>query len=103
MEIINWLQNWYEKECDGDWEHGYGVEIKTIDNPGWKVKINISKYFDDNYSLNIIQDETSAKDWYSYKIENSFFYGYSDPNKLFFLLEKFKEIIETASPARTRM
>jgi len=30
---------WYEGHCDGDWEHGFGPEIETIDNPGWRLKI----------------------------------------------------------------
>lgn len=25
---------WYSRHCDGDWEHGYGFKIETLDNPG---------------------------------------------------------------------
>ncbi|MDP8910052.1 MAG: immunity 53 family protein, partial [Chloroflexota bacterium] len=28
-------------QCDGDWEHSYGVEICTLDNPGWSVKVDL--------------------------------------------------------------
>lgn len=32
---------WYLDQCDNDWEHSYGVEIGTLDNPGWTLKINL--------------------------------------------------------------
>ncbi len=38
---LTWLQAWYAMQCDGDWEHGYGVSIETLDNPGWSVRIEL--------------------------------------------------------------
>jgi hypothetical protein len=35
------LQRWYLGECNGDWEHSYGVRIDTLDNPGWIVTIDL--------------------------------------------------------------
>jgi hypothetical protein len=35
------FQSWYASQCDGDWEHGKGIEIGTLDNPGWSVRINL--------------------------------------------------------------
>jgi hypothetical protein len=37
------IQEWYLAECNGDWEHTYGVHIETIDNPGWLLKIDLSE------------------------------------------------------------
>ena len=34
---LSWLQQWYSAHCDGEWEHGFGVTIATLDNPGWSV------------------------------------------------------------------
>ena len=31
------LEQWYSRRCNGEWEHGFGVEISTIDNPGWSA------------------------------------------------------------------
>ena len=36
------LQRWYVAQCDGDWEHQQGVEIDTLDNPGWRVAIDLT-------------------------------------------------------------
>jgi hypothetical protein len=32
---------WYRSQCDGEWEHDWGVKIGTLDNPGWCVEINL--------------------------------------------------------------
>jgi len=39
-DLMEMLQDWYAAQCDGVWEHSYGVAINTLDNPGWNVRIN---------------------------------------------------------------
>lgn len=39
--LLNWLMNWYNTQCDGNWEHDYGILIETTDNPGWSIEINL--------------------------------------------------------------
>jgi hypothetical protein len=41
-DVFTWLQAWYTANCDGDWEHAYGIQIGTLDNPGWLVVIDLS-------------------------------------------------------------
>jgi hypothetical protein len=41
MGTLQQLQQWYQAHCDGEWEHAYGVEIGTLDNPGWSVRIDL--------------------------------------------------------------
>ncbi|MET9219580.1 MULTISPECIES: immunity 53 family protein [unclassified Streptomyces] len=41
--VLDWLQSWYASQCDGDWEHGWGVKIETLDNPGWAVTIDLEE------------------------------------------------------------
>ncbi|MXO49281.1 hypothetical protein GRI69_13560 [Erythrobacter vulgaris] len=38
---LEWLTNWYVRECNNDWEHSYGIKIETLDNPGWTVEIDL--------------------------------------------------------------
>jgi hypothetical protein len=33
-----WLEQWYFRQCNGDWEHTHGIIIETLDNPGWAVQ-----------------------------------------------------------------
>ncbi len=39
---FDWLTKWYLSQCNSDWEHGYGVRIDTLDNPGWSIKIDLA-------------------------------------------------------------
>ena len=41
MSLIQELQKWYLSQCDGTWEHSFGVKIDTLDNPGWSLKVDI--------------------------------------------------------------
>lgn len=93
-ENINWLQEWYMSNNDGDWEHTYGISICTIDNPGWHIEIDLAETDYDNLKLEYNLIEKSDNDWYAIKIEDKKFHGVGDASKLDFLIGKFKEIIE---------
>ncbi|MFG2115902.1 immunity 53 family protein [Streptomyces sp. NPDC048718] len=43
LNELEWLQSWYTAQCDGDWEHEWGVRIATLDNPGWTVSIDLDE------------------------------------------------------------
>jgi hypothetical protein len=36
------LQRWYLDQCDDEWEHAYGITIETLDNPGWRLRIDLA-------------------------------------------------------------
>lgn len=94
MEIIDWIKKWYLNHCDGDWEHNYGITIQTIDNPGWEVMIDLKETEHEDLICDNHLQVNSDNDWYSYKIENSKFIAYGDPEKLDTILIKFKELID---------
>ena len=33
------LEDWYADLCNGDWEHFGGIEIQSLDNPGWMITV----------------------------------------------------------------
>ena len=35
------LTRWYTADRDGAWEHHNGISIRSTDNPGWWVTINL--------------------------------------------------------------
>lgn len=94
MEILNWIENWYLSNCEGDWEHTWGVKIETIDNPGWNVKIDFADTKLENLIIDYSLVEKAENDWYGFSVKNSLYNAAGDPKKLIFLLEKFKEIVE---------
>jgi hypothetical protein len=42
LDNISWLEDWYEAQCNGDWDDGNGVKIDTLDNPGWMVTVDLN-------------------------------------------------------------
>jgi hypothetical protein len=64
MSIIKWLEDWYDSNCDGGWEHYYNsVKIYTIDNPGWRVKLNITETMYEDVVFNDIIIDRTDTDW----------------------------------------
>src|SRR5260221_4160816 len=40
MTALSDLENWYRSQCNGEWEHGEGITIGTLDNPGWSIQVS---------------------------------------------------------------
>lgn len=40
-DAIAAISEWYSRQCNGDWEHEYGIKITTLDNPGWLIEVDI--------------------------------------------------------------
>jgi hypothetical protein len=83
LDPLKGLQEWYVSQCNGDWEHQYGVKIDTLDNPGWHLKIDL---YDTNLSdrpfAEIKVDYEEEKDWYLCKVEKHIFVGFCGPYRL---------------------
>jgi hypothetical protein len=94
MEILDWIQNWFKDNCNGQWEQGDGIQITTLDNPGWEVEIDISNTSIATITIEWILNEKGPQDWYGVKIEDQKFNASGDSGKLVFLLGLFKEMIE---------
>ena len=92
MENIEWLSEWFSSNCDGDWEHSNNITIKTIDNPGWMVRIDISEtsYQGKQISKDI---ENNEADWFVIKCDGNVFEGFGDPTKLGLLIDYFRQLI----------
>ena len=93
VDELMWIEKWYESNCDGDWEHSYGVKIETLDNPGWSVKI------DTNFTPQSLVDsdwemhEQSNENWFGYKVVNGLYDAAGDPHKLQFILAHFRKLV----------
>lgn len=61
--IVLQLEQWYANQCDGDWEHEFGIKIENIDNPGWKVSIPLERTSVKNKGFEEIKIDRSENDW----------------------------------------
>jgi hypothetical protein len=83
------LEQWYFSHCDGRWEHQYGVDIGTLDNPGWRVKIDLAGTKAENRTLERVKLERTETDWLQYWVENRQFHAACGPRNLSETLNSF--------------
>jgi hypothetical protein len=62
-DVWTWLQSWYVAQCNGDWEHSYGIAIDTLDNPGWSVTIDVARAALDPTTYSRREIHRSEDDW----------------------------------------
>ena len=93
MGLIEQIQSWYAAQCDGDWEHQYGISIDTLDNPGWCVTVDLFGTSLENVSFQTYQEDKSEEDWVVCEINGNKFVGRGDPGKLQTILENFVSLI----------
>ncbi len=84
MELLDRLNDWFISHCDGDWEHGAGIRLSTLDNPGWRLEIEIPDdlYTDPSGFREIVSEWISDKDWIKIIISGGVYDGVGDPAKL---------------------
>jgi hypothetical protein len=109
LEDLEWLQEWYSRQCNGEWEHSGGVRIETIDNPGWWVRVSLAGtelayYSQDAMIITVGSPPTVLKttedrmtvrdggpDWMACEIKAGQFSGAGDPKKLGLIIKSFRD------------
>ncbi len=86
------LSLWYHRQCDGDWEHQYGIRIQTLDNPGWWMEVDLAETSLENLQIEKFTKELSSEDWFYYEIAECKFRAAGDPSKLSVLVSLFLSI-----------
>jgi hypothetical protein len=91
--LLQRLQNWYLQECNGDWEHSYGVKIETLDNPGWLVTIDLTETNWEQLRVARRSTERSENDWVQVEVSSGKFVGCGGPMNLEEVLTLFFELV----------
>lgn len=100
MSTLSRIQAWYQRQCDGTWEHSLGVLIESVDNPGWWIKINLdrTKLRDVSFAeiRENVNDERFAQGprWFNCRVEGSTWHGAGDETQLERILKVFLEWAE---------
>ncbi|MBV8820361.1 MAG: immunity 53 family protein [Acidobacteriaceae bacterium] len=87
---VTFLQTWYQQQCDGFWEHAYGVTIESLDTPGWMMTVDLTDTPLANATMETVRQERSETDWLICAVAHQKFQGQGDPQKLGQILQVFK-------------
>jgi hypothetical protein len=82
MSILADIQKWYTSNCDGEWEEEYGLEIGTLDNPGWSVAVDLDDTNLEGKEFQPIKSYQSEESWIECWVEENKFRGFGDPARL---------------------
>ncbi len=84
------LSDWYLAQCDGLWEHGQGLSITTIDNPGFALKINLKGTPLEDAVFDRIEVEYETEEhWYTCWKEDGTFNAAGAPSRVDDMIECF--------------
>lgn len=95
MNVIGRIQDWYAAQCNGDWEHQYGIAIDTLDNPGWSVSIDLVGSNLESAAMKPYRHDNGADDWVFCELRDGKFTGNGDPAKLSVILEVFTSLLSS--------
>ena len=90
-----WLQNWYKSQCNEDWEHSYGIDIKSLDNPGWLIVIDLLETELENYQFDEVLIKRSNDDWVHCFLEDGKFQGAGGSLNLLEIVNIFRDWVES--------
>ena len=90
---------WYSSNCDGDWEHDYGVTISTIDNPGWSLLIALEGTDMDGLQFETVERSSAdtlkgSRCW----VKDNKFQGAGGPYELAAMIQVFRTWVLTTNP-----
>lgn len=89
MNSLLRLSDWFAKNCNGEWEHTYGVSIETLDNPGWAVRIDLRELELARKEFQLVRVDRDDSDWINCKVESEVFIGFGGPCNLDEILTVF--------------
>ena len=93
-QLLEWLMTWYQSNCDGDWEHQNGIEIGTLDNPGWYLEVNLQDTSKDGCVIQRELTERTETDWIDVKTKNNKFLAAGGPGNLAEIINLFVMFVE---------
>ena len=92
--LLEWLMTWYQLNCDGHWEHQYGIKIETLDNPGWSMKIDLQGTPKSGSVLPYKLVERTESDWVGVSVTDNKFDVAGGPGNLLEMIGLFKDFVE---------
>jgi len=94
MTTLSELAAWFQQQCDGEWEHAFGISIQSTDNPGWWVTIDLrGTPLAQRPFAPVVRGDFARNDprppWLHCRVKDSVFHGAGDAQELDEILRIF--------------
>ena len=90
-DLLERIEDWYAVHCDGEWEHRCGVQVETLDNPGWLVRIDLAGTTLASASFEKRENMESKETWLECRTRDGQWTGAGGPRMLRRILTEFLE------------
>jgi len=91
---LEWLEDWYQRQCNGAWEHRQGIRLESLRRRGWRLTIPLKGTSAENAGANRLQFGTSGEEWIDCSIADHRFEGAGDPRRLEQIIGVFRKWVE---------
>lgn len=91
---LEWLQEWFRSQCNGEWEHANGIRIESLDNPGWSLVVDLRGTKLEGHAATPYAMDRNEHDWVFCKVDAGQFLAHGDPSKLAWMIEYFRQWVE---------
>jgi hypothetical protein len=95
MANLQYLVDWYAAQCDGDWEHEFGVRLATLDNPGWDLQVDLVETDCEGHNLARSRRDLGEGRWITTASDGVVFDAGCDPSSLDVVVLAFKAFVES--------
>lgn len=92
---LEWLESWYQRQCDGAWEHNQGIRLESLRRRGWRLVISLEGTEAENAAPNRLNMDTSGEEWIDCRISEQRFEGAGDPRRLEQIIGVFRKWVDT--------
>jgi hypothetical protein len=89
------LARWFARHCDGTWEQHRGISVQSTDNPGWWVKIDLTRtalevrpFAEVSEGVDDKGFPTAAR-WLHCHLQDEQWHGAGDPTRLPEIISRF--------------
>jgi Immunity protein 53 len=91
---LEWLEGWYQRQCDGAWEHNQGIRLESLRRRGWRLTISLEGTSAQNAAPNRLSLDTSGEEWIDCTISGERFEGAGDPRRLEQIIGIFRKWVD---------
>jgi hypothetical protein len=88
-DALGHLQAWFAAQCDGEWEHGQGVTIESLDNPGWIIRVAVEDTELELKPFEELRIDRTGDDWLHAWRDDEFWHAACGPLNLTEMVQTF--------------
>lgn len=100
-DYFQYLVNWYAEQCDGDWEHEFGIRLVTLDNPGWNLEVDLVGTEWEGRVVSRTRRDFDDGGWITFASDGAVFDASCDPFSLRLAFLEFKALVEGSGTVLT--